>query len=195
MHSKKAAWGYAREHGYYNGGTDAKQDLRDTTTRSGEYESDKQSTETPAAPGEAAPAPEPMGDLSVHFDLDKSDLRADALATLKKAVKAILGDSHIKLVGLDGYTDDSGTAAHNQKLSNARAEAVRTFLTEQGVSPHRLTTKGHGEEESVGGANVDEGTRALNRSVYIHVIERNATPAPNPQGPGDHSHKASKKKG
>lgn len=69
---------------------------------------------------------------------------------------------------IEGHTDDTGSAAINDALSQRRAEAVRAALIQRGVSPSRLTAVGFGSTRPVGDNDTDEG-RALNRRIEIHI--------------------------
>jgi outer membrane protein OmpA-like peptidoglycan-associated protein len=71
---------------------------------------------------------------------------------------------------LEGHTCDLGEALHNQKLSEARALAVRTLLGGYGVNPARLLAAGFGESQPET-PNTTETNRALNRRVVIGPIE------------------------
>jgi outer membrane protein OmpA-like peptidoglycan-associated protein len=70
---------------------------------------------------------------------------------------------------LTGYTDSTGSAEFNQKLSLARAESVKKYLVGKGVSPGRITTNSGGSAKPVGDNKTKEG-RAKNRRVEIHSI-------------------------
>ena len=70
--------------------------------------------------------------VRVLFDLDKSELQADAPAALAPAVKA-LADAPGKKLVIAGFHDPSGHAAHNAELAKQRAIAVRAALIAQGA--------------------------------------------------------------
>ena len=81
----------------------------------------------------------------VHFDFDKSTLKPEAQAILKRNIQ-ILKDNPKAKVRIAGYTSASGTDAYNQKLSERRANAVQEYLINEGViTPDRLSTIGYGE--------------------------------------------------
>ncbi len=81
----------------------------------------------------------------VHFDFDKSTLKPEAQAILKRNVQLLKDNPNAK-VRIAGYTSASGTEAYNQKLSERRAKAVQEYLINEGVvSPDRLSTIGYGE--------------------------------------------------
>ncbi|MEL6831562.1 MAG: OmpA family protein [Bacteroidota bacterium] len=73
------------------------------------------------------------------------------------------------VVGLDGYTDNTGDAALNLELSQQRAEAVRNYLVEQGVSGDRLVATGYGDANPIGD-NATEKGRMQNRRTEFTVL-------------------------
>lgn len=68
-----------------------------------------------------------------------------------------------------GHTDNTGTAAYNQDLSQRRASAVGTVLARAGVAPNRIAAYGRGEDMPVA-SNLSEAGRAQNRRVEILII-------------------------
>jgi OOP family OmpA-OmpF porin len=74
-------------------------------------------------------------------------------------------DKTLKLE-VQGHTDNVGTDASNQTLSEARAKTVVTWLTQNGVAALRLTAEGYGKTKPVADNGSDEG-RAKNRRVEI----------------------------
>ncbi|WP_375687637.1 OmpA family protein [Pseudooceanicola sp. LIPI14-2-Ac024] len=69
-----------------------------------------------------------------------------------------------------GHTDNTGSAAHNQGLSERRAQSVANVLISGGVAPGRVTSIGRGEDQPRATNQTAEG-RALNRRVEIRIIE------------------------
>lgn len=69
---------------------------------------------------------------------------------------------------IEGHTDDTGSAAINDALSQRRAEAVRAALIQRGVAPSRLNAVGYGATRPVGDNATEEG-RAMNRRIEIHI--------------------------
>jgi len=73
-------------------------------------------------------------------------------------------------IAVYGYTDDSGTQTYNLQLSQRRAEAVRDFLVQTGISPTIMSTKGFGKSDPrVPGDS--EQARAANRRVEIGLVD------------------------
>jgi len=97
-----------------------------------------------APPQPAAPAPEPARTYLVFFDWDRSDLTARARQIVAEAASA---STHVQTtrIEVNGYTDLSGTAAYNQKLSVRRAQSVEAELVRDGVSQSEISIHGYGE--------------------------------------------------
>ncbi len=82
------------------------------------------------------------------FDFDKAVLRADGKAKLDDLVSKLAGVS-LEVIIAVGYTDRLGPLAHNQKLSVARAQAVKDYLVSKGIEPNRVYTEGKGPANPV----------------------------------------------
>ena len=95
-------------------------------------------------PPVAAPAPEAARTYLVFFDWDRSDLSARARQVVAAAAEAA---SHVQTtrIEVDGYTDLSGTAGYNQRLSVRRAETVEAELVRDGVARGDIAIHGRGE--------------------------------------------------
>jgi len=131
-----------------------------------------------AAPAPApapAPAAAPVAAASkvtyaadAFFDFDKSVLKAAGKAKLDDLV------SKVKAINLEviiavGHTDSVGADAYNQKLSVARAEAVKAYMVSKGIERNRVYTEGKGEKQPVADNKTKDG-RAKNRRVEIEVV-------------------------
>ncbi len=103
----------------------------------------------------------------VLFDFDKDRLKAEGIRTLERDVlpQLINTDYSVELIG---HTDSIGTEAYNQDLSERRADAVRTFLINNGIASHRITAQGRGESEPVAPNDTKEG-QAKNRRTEIII--------------------------
>jgi outer membrane protein OmpA-like peptidoglycan-associated protein len=101
----------------------------------------------PPAPAEAAPPPAtPFGTVRtylVFFDWDRADLTARARQIVAAAAQASTHET--TRIEVNGYTDLSGTAAYNQKLSVRRAQSVETELVKDGVPQNEISIHGYGE--------------------------------------------------
>jgi outer membrane protein OmpA-like peptidoglycan-associated protein len=104
-----------------------------------------------------------LGD--VLFGTDLARLNNDGIVTAQKLAK-ILQLNPQRNVLVEGFTDSTGTAAHNQELSERRAGAVRTALVDMGIAGDRVSVRGYGEAHPVA-ANDTAQNRQLNRRVEI----------------------------
>jgi outer membrane protein OmpA-like peptidoglycan-associated protein len=100
---------------------------------------------------------------AITFDVNKSTIKPESMGFLNSLLKFLQDNKALKLE-IDGHTDSDGDDASNQKLSEARANAVKTFLVSAGIDASRLTVKGFGETKPVADNNTLEG-KAMNRRV------------------------------
>lgn len=110
---------------------------------------------------------------SVLFVTGKSVLLPGAQQRLREVANALQKDPrHITVIG---HTDSKGGDEANQRLSEARANAVRTFLTKEGVPADRVSTIGMGESQPVADNETTDG-RANNRRVELILEDQAAKP-------------------
>lgn len=118
------------------------------------------SSATPAAATAAFP------DLGqVKFDTDQATLTPDDQQILQRAAAAMKQNPNAHL-RLEGYTDSTGTAPHNDTLSERRTMAVADYLQSQGIERSRLTGQGFGAAKPVD-TNATEQGKADNRRVEL----------------------------
>lgn len=103
--------------------------------------------------------------LQVNFATDKTEVLPESQPQLDQVVQLLKDDPALKLA-VNGHTDNSGDAAHNQSLSEGRAKAVVAALTAQGIDAARLSAKGFGDTQPVADNGTDEG-KAKNRRVEL----------------------------
>jgi outer membrane protein OmpA-like peptidoglycan-associated protein len=84
----------------------------------------------------------------IYFDLDKSNIRKDAIEPLEKIVQALQEYPNIK-IEIGSHTDSRQHRKYNKLLSQRRAEATMAYLIKRGIAPERLTAKGYGESQLV----------------------------------------------
>ena len=104
----------------------------------------------------------------VSFESDRAVL-VDASRAVLDRVAISLKDWPDVRVEVAGHTDSTNTAAHNQKLSEQRAEAVRAYLIGQGVAADQLTAKGYGESSPIAD-NATPAGRKVNRRVELQKL-------------------------
>jgi OOP family OmpA-OmpF porin len=99
------------------------------------------------------------------FDFDKSVLRPDGMKSIDGALAKLAGVD-VEMVIATGHTDNVGSDAYNQKLSERRAAAVKAYLVTKGIPASKITTIGKGESQPVATNKTKEG-RQKNRRVDI----------------------------
>jgi outer membrane protein OmpA-like peptidoglycan-associated protein len=99
----------------------------------------------------------------ILFDVNKSVVKPASMGTINEIVKLMKNNAAITLE-VGGHTDADGDAAKNQALSQARADAVRKVLVDQGIEAARLTAKGYGSTKPIDKNDTAEG-KANNRRV------------------------------
>ena len=106
---------------------------------------------------------------SIRFDFDKANITPEYRDILNR-IAGILMTLKGYTIAVYGYTDDIGTQTYNLQLSHRRAEAVRDFLVQAGISPTIMSTKGFGKSDPrVPGDS--EQARAANRRVEIGIVD------------------------
>jgi outer membrane protein OmpA-like peptidoglycan-associated protein len=108
----------------------------------------------------------------VLFRTDSADLRPGAVDKLRPLAGYLRANPGVR-VAIIGHTDSRGTDAHNQDLSERRAESVRGAFDEMGVTRARFRVEGHGEGEPVATNATPAGMR-LNRRVEVTLLGQRA---------------------
>lgn len=103
--------------------------------------------------------------IQVNFATDAAQILPESAPQIVQVTTLLQQDPSLRL-GVEGHTDNSGTPAHNQTLSQARADAVRAQLVAAGIAADRLTTAGFGQERPVAD-NATELGRSQNRRVEL----------------------------
>jgi len=110
------------------------------------------------------------GQATVKFDVGSSKISASDQEELKKLAQTAIGLTGY-IVEVTGYTDSTGSAAMNTKLSEDRAKAVITFLMQQGNVPVRhIVAPGAMGEYGAAASNETKAGRAENRRVDVKVL-------------------------
>ncbi len=107
----------------------------------------------------------------VYFASGSARIRRVSFRLLKNVAQVVQAHSEIKLIRIEGHTDNQGRASKNQKLSRRRAEAVRGYLIRRGVSPDRLEAVGFGEKRPIAD-NAQARGRAENRRVEFIISDK-----------------------
>ncbi|MCB0397012.1 MAG: PD40 domain-containing protein [Flavobacteriales bacterium] len=107
---------------------------------------------------------------NIFFDTDKAVLRHESFAEIDRLMK-LLNDVPDLKIEISGHTDNTGSATHNQTLSEERAQSVVQYLISKGISSQRLVFKGYGKDQPIAGNDSEEG-RQMNRRTEFKILEK-----------------------
>jgi len=105
---------------------------------------------------------------NVFYQVGKADIKSDSYAELNRLVDLLEKVPKLK-IEVSGHTDNTGSDAINTKLSRERAEAVKAYLVNKGISEDRLDAKGYGSSRPVA-SNDNSAGRQLNRRTEYEII-------------------------
>jgi len=116
-------------------------------------------------------------DEQILFETNQAQIRAESDKLLERLVKLLNEHPEYAKVSVDGHTDERGSEALNQRLSEERAKSVMNYLVAHGVSADRLSARGLGASQP----RVDRSdplAYTLNRRVEFHVTRQAARGEP-----------------
>jgi outer membrane protein OmpA-like peptidoglycan-associated protein len=104
---------------------------------------------------------------NILFETAKADLKPSSSEQLDKLLYMMQNNPEVAIL-ISGHTDNAGSAASNQKLSERRVQSVGAYLRSKGIASKRILTKGFGSSKPVADNNTEEG-KQLNRRVEITI--------------------------
>lgn len=104
---------------------------------------------------------------NVYFDTDKAELKEASISSLNRLFDFLTQHPQVK-IQVEGHTDSVGVPTYNLALSMRRAESVKEFLVELGISSERMETLGKGDTEPLK-PNDSEENRSLNRRIEVVI--------------------------
>ena len=109
----------------------------------------------------------------ILFDLDKSNIKAQAAFELDKVV-AVMNKYPEMVIAVGAHTDSRATDAYNLRLSEARAQSTVQYIISKGISGKRISGKGYGETQPKVscGNNCSEAEHQLNRRSEFTIVNR-----------------------
>ena len=107
---------------------------------------------------------------NIHFEINEAYLLKESLNILDRMIESMKRNKKIRLE-VRGHTDITGTHAHNMKLSERRADAVREYMIKNGISPERLAAMGFGPDKPIGDNKTVEGRRK-NRRTEFFILDK-----------------------
>jgi peptidoglycan-associated lipoprotein len=102
----------------------------------------------------------------VYFDYDSSEVASTERAKVETVAQHLSQNQSVALI-IEGHCDERGSNEYNLALGERRAQAVRAYLTELGVSPDRIQTKSLGEEVPVVAGSDEESWAANRRGEFV----------------------------
>jgi len=105
---------------------------------------------------------------NITFATSRAEIRSDFYEVLN-SVALVLKEYNKTNVRISGHTDSTGSDKINQKLSEDRADSVRSYLISQQISANRIDAAGYGSHSPIA-SNSDEAGRQANRRVEIQLI-------------------------
>jgi outer membrane protein OmpA-like peptidoglycan-associated protein len=109
----------------------------------------------------------------IQFDYNKATIKPESHGLLDEIVSVIKENPHIKKLSIEGHTDADGSYNYNLKLSDDRSQAVMKYLTDHGIEPARLDSRGFGEAKAIAPNDTEEG-KEKNRRVEFLITEQEA---------------------
>ncbi len=100
----------------------------------------------------------------VYFDYDRAEVKPEAARVLDGQAQWLQAHPRLNL-RIEGNADERGTREYNLALSQRRADAVRDYLAQRGVTASRLNTIGYGKERPVDSSGTEDGM-AKNRNAH-----------------------------
>jgi peptidoglycan-associated lipoprotein len=113
----------------------------------------------------------------VHFDFDKSEIRPDAQAILRRKVDVLRASPQVQMQ-IQGYADERGSEEYNIALGNRRAEAVRQYLVGFGLPESRFTIVSYGEEKPLDPGHNEDAWAMNRRAQFVITAGANAINPP-----------------
>jgi OmpA-OmpF porin, OOP family len=107
----------------------------------------------------------------IYFVTAKAIIKPVSFAILDAIAKTLKDQEEIKLLEVQGHTDERGADKYNYELSDRRANSVRKYLIDKGVNPKRITAKGYGESRPKCNQHTPS-CWAKNRRVEFIILER-----------------------
>ena len=102
---------------------------------------------------------------NIFFDLGKATLRIESNAELDRLVK-LMNDAPKLKIEISGHTDNTGSAAMNENLSQQRANAVVAYIVTKGIDTSRLTAKGYGSKKPIATNDTESGRQQNRRTEF-----------------------------
>ncbi|MFT4974774.1 MAG: OOP family OmpA-OmpF porin [Myxococcota bacterium] len=108
-------------------------------------------------------------DERIRFEFDSDALDRDSIPVLRDVAQLLRDHPEITRIEVRGHTDSQGSDSYNRALSQERADEVARFLSQNGVSQHRIVARGYGESRPLI-QGFSERAHTVNRRVEFIVF-------------------------
>ncbi|MBS1506682.1 MAG: OmpA family protein [Bacteroidetes bacterium] len=105
---------------------------------------------------------------AIRFDVNKADVRGESMGFIRQVADYLKANPGVKFE-IGGHTDSDGDDASNLKLSEQRAEAVKTILLSLGVADKQLSVKGYGETKPLSPNTTPDGKANNRRVEFVRI--------------------------
>lgn len=109
-----------------------------------------------------------LGVYQVFFDHDATNMRSGATANLEVIADSLRTSPSAYRINVIGHSDDGGTPDYNEKLAEARARSVASYLAARGISSDQIVLKSFGSSRPIASNSTETG-RQLNRRVDVYI--------------------------
>jgi OOP family OmpA-OmpF porin len=104
----------------------------------------------------------------IVFKTNSAEILPESEKTLNDAYETLRDNPKLE-VGINGYTDATGSRDKNMKLSEARANSVKLWLVKKGIDEKRMATKGFGPDNPIGDNKTTEGKQKNRRIEFVRT--------------------------
>jgi OmpA-OmpF porin, OOP family len=108
---------------------------------------------------------------NIYFEYNSAVIKKQSHSILRTVAQTLLLNPDVALLEIQGHTDERGADEYNLRLSQARAESVRSFLIAEGVPARRLEARGYGERMPLDRSS-NQQAWAKNRRVEFVIVKR-----------------------
>lgn len=109
------------------------------------------------------------GMFQIYFDEDATNLRAGSVANLEAVADALRKSTHAFRIKVVGHSDDGGTPDYSQRVSEARARTVSSYIAARGISMDQIVVESYGSTRPIASNETPVG-RQLNRRVDVFIV-------------------------
>jgi peptidoglycan-associated lipoprotein len=150
----------------------ARQDSIDAANRAAQEEAERvrrqREADSLAALSRASEEVRNMLAAMIHFDYDKSNIRADDMGSLDQKVAILQANPDLR-IRIGGHCDERGSDEYNLALGNRRAQSSKQYLVSHGIDAGRIETQSWGEERPLVDGH-DESAWSQNRRAEFEVV-------------------------